>query len=366
MSLDGPEQQSRVAIVGVGLIGGSVGLAAKRIEGVGEVSGWDPQPGVLEEAVKLGVIDRAADSLEDAVGSADLIVLASPVATLVDNARAVLAVASDDAVVTDVGSTKREIVGQIDDPRFIGGHPIAGAETAGVEHAREDLFADSTWFLTPTDKSTGTGLERLMRFVRNLGAQPHAVDAADHDRLLADISHLPHVLANALVTQAAGRINSDDGSVTVVGPSFRDATRVAGANSKIWRDIYLSNHDALVPAIDSVIGRLEEFRDALKSGDGDAIVALNEQARSDRQALLEQDLVGGEVHELRVSVPNQPGVLANITLALGKAGVNIVDMALYPAADMRSGAISLWVPGEEAAAKTEALIAELGFPVART
>lgn len=361
-----PGDKPRLAIIGVGLIGGSVGLAARaRLDEIGEIIGWDPQPGVLEEAVKLGVIDRAAESIDDAAAGADVIVLASPVATLVENAQKALAAAGETAVITDVGSTKREIVAAIDDPRFIGGHPIAGAETAGVEHAREDLFADSTWFLTPTENTTGTGLERLMRFVKNLGAQPHAVDAADHDRLLADISHLPHVLANALVTQAAGRINSDDGSVTVVGPSFRDATRVAGANSSIWRDIYLSNHDALVPAIDSVIGRLQEFRDALKAGDGEAIVALNEQARSDRQALLEQDLVGGEVYELRVSVPNQPGVLANITLALGKAGVNIVDMALYPAADMRSGAISLWVPGEEAAAKTEALIAELGFPVAR-
>lgn len=361
-SADGP----RTAIIGVGLIGGSVGLAAReRIDGLGEIVGFDPAPGVLEEAVRLGVIDHAAQSVEEAVDGADIVILASPVATLAENAQKALAVAGEDAVVTDVGSTKREIVAAIDDPRFIGGHPIAGAETAGVEHARADLFEDSTWFVTPTPNTTGVGLERLLRFARNLGAQPHAVDAADHDRLLADISHLPHVLANALVTQAAGSINSEDGSISVVGPSFRDATRVAGANSSIWRDIYLSNHDALVPAIDSVIGRLTEFRDALKSGDGDEIVRLNEQARADRETLLERDLVGEEVYELRVSVPNEPGVLANITLALGKAGVNIVDMALSPAADRRSGAISLWVPGEDAAQRTEKLIDELGFPVAR-
>lgn len=361
-----PPESSKIAIIGVGLIGGSVGLAArKRIEGIGEVVGWDPAPGVLDEALRLGVITSAAETLEEAAEGADLIVLASPVATLAKNADLVLAVAGPEAVVTDVGSTKREIVAAVGDPRFIGGHPIAGAETAGVEHAREDLFEDSTWFVTPTANTTGTGLERLMRFARNLGAQPHAVDAADHDRLLADISHLPHVLANALVTQAAGSINTEDGSIAVVGPSFRDATRVAGANSSIWRDIYLSNHDALVPAIDAVIGRLSEFRDAVKSGDGDEIVRLNEQARADRETLLERDLVGEEVFELRVSVPNQPGVLANITLALGKAGINIVDIALSPAADMRSGSISLWVPGEDAATRTENLISELGFPVAR-
>jgi prephenate dehydrogenase len=359
-------EASRIAIIGVGLIGGSVGLAARaRLDGISEIVGFDPGVGVLDEAIKLEVIDRAAGSVEEAAKGADLVILASPVASLVENAQKALGVVGENSVVTDVGSTKREIVAAIDDPRFIGGHPIAGAETSGVEHAREDLFEDSTWFVTPTPRTTGLGLERLMRFAKNLGAQPHAVDAEAHDKLLADISHLPHVLANALVTQAAGSINSEDGSISVVGPSFRDATRVAGANSAIWRDIYLSNHDALVPAIDSVIDRLQTFRDAIKSGDGDEIVRLNEQARADREALLERDLVGEDVFELRVSVPNQPGVLANITLALGKAGVNIVDMALYPAVDMRSGAISLWVPGEDAAQRTEALISELGFPVAR-
>jgi prephenate dehydrogenase len=363
---DHPPAQ-RIAIIGVGLIGGSIGLAAReRIASLGSIIGWDPDPAAVAAAKELGAIDQIADSLEQAASDADLIVLASPVATLADNAVRALEVAGEDSVVTDVGSTKRAIVDIVDDPRFIGGHPIAGAETSGVEHARADLFDESTWFVTPTEQTTGLGLERLMRFAKELGARPHAVAAADHDRLLADISHLPHVLANALVSQAAGTVHSEEGSIAVVGPSFRDATRVAGANSEIWRDIYLSNHDALVPAIDSVIERLTEFRGALAAGDADEIVRINERARSDREALLERDLVGEDVYELRVSVPNQPGVLANITLALGKAGVNIVDMALFPAIDMRSGAISLWVAGEEAAARTEKLISELGFPVART
>lgn len=362
---DAPRNGLKIALIGVGLIGGSVGLAAReRIDEVSEIAGYDPSPGVLDEALKLGAITRAAGSIEDAVQGAAIVVLASPVSTLAANAAAVLAVAGDDAVVTDVGSTKREIVAAVSDPRFIGGHPIAGAETSGVEHARADLFEDSTWFVTPTDDTTGVALERLMRFIGALGARPHALDAESHDRLLADISHLPHVLANALVTQAAGSLKQGEGTV-VVGPSFRDATRVAGANSAIWRDIYLSNHDALVPAINSVIARLGEFRDALERRDGDEIVRLNEEAREDRKSLLERELVGEEVIELRVSVPNQPGVLANITLALGKAGVNIADMALYPAPDMRSGAIGLWVAGEANAARAESLIAELGFPVAR-
>jgi prephenate dehydrogenase len=360
-------EATRIALIGVGLIGGSVGLAAREhADGPIEVVGWDPDDAALEEAVSLGAITSAADSLESACEGADIVVLAGPVATLAENARRALDSVDEDTVVTDVGSTKREIVKAIDDPRFIGGHPIAGAETSGVEHARGDLFEDSTWFFTPTPNTTGTGLERLIRFARSLGARPHAIDADDHDRLLANISHLPHVLANALVSQAAGLIHSEDDSIAVVGPSFRDATRVAGANSEIWRDIYLSNHDALVPAIDSVIARLSAFRNALEMRNGQEIVRLNEQARADREALLEHDLVGEDVYELRVSVPNEPGVLANITLALGRANVNIVDIALFPAPDRKSGAISLWVAGEDAARRTEALIGELGFPVART
>lgn len=354
-----------MALIGVGLIGGSIGLAVReRLPGA-QVTGFDNDADVLARARELGAIDTIAASLEAAVSGADIVVVAVPVGVLPEVAKAALQFAGPDAVVTDVGSTKRQIVAAIDDPRFIGGHPIAGAETAGVDHARADLFDGATWFLTPTETTTGTGLEKLMRMVGGLGAKAQALDAATHDRLLAEVSHLPHVLANALVSQAADSHSAPDGGVTVIGPSFRDVTRVAGANTSIWKDIYLTNRDALAPAIDDMIARLAEFRDALNASDGDAIARLNDRARSDRHALLEQDLVGGDVCELRVSVPNEPGVLAQITLVLGRAGVNIVDMALYPAPDARSGAVSLWVAGDEMATRTEELIAQLGFPVAR-
>ncbi len=355
----------RVALVGVGLIGGSVGLAAREKLGVEHVTGFDDAPAVLARALDVGAITRAASSISDAVGDADLVVLAVPVGALAGVAREVLAAAGESAVVTDVGSTKRVIVGAIDDPRFIGGHPIAGAETSGVENARADLFEGATWFLTPTENTAGTGLERLLRFISGLGAKGHALDAESHDRLMADISHLPHVLANVLVSRAAESMRAPDGSVAVIGPSFRDITRVAGANTPMWRDIFLSNRDALRESIESVVARLNEFRDALLHEDVDEIVRLNDLARADRQGLLERDLVGAEVCELRVSVPNEPGILAQITLALGRAGVNIVDIALYPTPDMSGGAVSLWVAGEEAAQRTEELITDLGFPVAR-
>ncbi|MGB2712478.1 MAG: prephenate dehydrogenase/arogenate dehydrogenase family protein, partial [Conexibacter sp.] len=253
----------------------------------------------------------------------------------------------------------------IGDPRFVGGHPLAGAETAGVEHARADLFQDATWYLTPGPGATGTLFERLHRLIRGLGARPTTIDAATHDTMLAAVSHLPHVFANVLVAQAASALSDESEQLPATGPSFRDATRVAGSNSAIWTDIYLANRDALLVQLDDAVRRLGEVRDALAGADASAVTAWNDAAGVDRRRLLEAQLAGGPLHELRVSVPNEPGVVATLALELGRAGVNIVDMALYPAPDRTEGVVALWIAGDEPAERALALIAEQGFPVAR-
>src|SRR5262249_11313531 len=149
------------------------------------------------------------------------------------------------------------------------------------------------------------------------------------------------------------------------GPSFRDATRVAGANTGIWTDIYLANRDALIERIDDAARRLADFRQLLADGDDDAIARWNDAARADRQRLLEAQLAGGRLHELRVAVPNEPGVIARLALELGRTGVNITDMALYPAPNQAEGVVALWIAGDEPARRAEALVEEQGFPVAR-
>jgi prephenate dehydrogenase len=354
----------RIAIVGVGLIGGSIGLAARERLGA-HVSGWSRSAATLERAVALGALDRAGDSLADAVADAEAVFVCAPVGVLPAVTREVLAAAPDDCVVTDAGSTKRSVVGAIDDPRFVGGHPLAGAETAGVEHARADLFQDATWYLTPTRGATGTLFERLHRLIRDLGARPATIDAATHDTMLAAVSHLPHVFANVLVAQAASAVGEDGEQLPASGPSFRDATRVAGANSAIWTDIYLSNRDALIERMDDAIRRLGAVRDALADADADAVTDWNDAAAADRRRLLEAQLAGGPLHELRVSVPNAPGVVATLALELARAGVNITDMALYPAPDHSEGVVALWIAGDEPAQRALALVAERGYPVAR-
>jgi prephenate dehydrogenase len=354
----------KLAVVGVGLIGGSVALAARERLGA-TVDGYDRSPAALTSALGRGALDHASETVAQAVSQAQAVFVAAPVGELPALVGAALSAAPEDCVVTDVGSTKRAVVSAHDDPRFVGGHPLAGAETAGVQNARADLFDGATWYLTPTAATSGMLYERLHRLLHGLGAQPTAIDAQTHDRILASVSHLPHVLANVLVSQAAGALAAGEQRLPAVGPSFRDATRVAGAPSAIWTDIYLSNRDALTAEIDQTTRRLQQIRAALAEGDGDAVTAWNDDAAADRRRLLEGQLAGGPLFELRASVPNRPGVVAQLALELGRAGVNITDMALYPAADMSEGVVALWIAGDEAAGRAEALVAGLGFPVAR-
>jgi prephenate dehydrogenase len=357
----------RVAVVGVGLIGGSIGLAVRE-RLAASVAAFDSSREALEIALERSAIDRACDDVAGAVADADAVFVAAPVGVLPDVIAAVLAAASEDCVVTDVGSTKRAIVAAVEDGRFVGGHPLAGAETSGVQHARGDLFDGATWYLTPTSRTSGILYERLHRLLHGLGARPTAIDADTHDTLLATVSHLPHVLANVLVSQAARTLDLDTDPprrLPATGPSFRDATRVAGAPSAIWTDIYISNRDAIAARIDDTIARLTDVRDALRDDDAARLTDWNDGAAEDRRRLLEAQLAGGPLFELRASVPNRPGVVAELALELGRAGVNITDMALYPAPDMSEGVVALWIAGDTEARRTEQLVAKLGFPVAR-
>jgi prephenate dehydrogenase len=312
----------RVALLGVGLIGGSIGLAARARAGAWVV-GYDPDGGALSSAVGAGAIDEPAYAIADAARDADIVFVATPVGASVEIARLALAAADTECVVSDVGSTKRAIAGAIDDPRFLGGHPLAGAETSGVANAREGLFDGATWYLTPSALGSpaqgassvsagavspldGEGaptvagswvLERLSGMIEAIGARPVAIDPDVHDRLMASVSHLPHVLANVLVAQALRAVESrksivEDGTLGP-GPSFRDATRVAGANTAIWTDIYMSNGDLLAEALDQAIEELGRVSHALREGDAQALATWSESARAGRERLRRTGLVAG-------------------------------------------------------------------------
>ena len=340
----------KIVVVGSGLVGGSIGLAARSRLGA-TVVGVDPDPAA---ALAVGAID-AAEPLAEAMADADAAFVATPVAALAEAIAATLAAAPADCVVSDVGSVKRAVVDANVDERFVGGHPLAGGEASGAAHAREDLFDGATWYLTPSPTTSGLRLQQLHDLLSGLGARPAIIEAATHDRVMAAISHLPHVIANVLVESASEALGGDLGGHGGAGPSFRDATRVAGANPMLWGQIYDANREALLDQVDAAIARLNEVRGRL--ADGHDLTAWQAEVGRLTVAARREDA------ELRMVVPNRPGVVAEVALALAREGINIGDMSLSPSPDMASGSLSIWVAADRADRAAE-LLAEHGLTVA--
>lgn len=361
--LDGP-----VALVGAGLIGGSLGLALREHGVASEVRGIDPGQGAIEAALERGAITVGCDDLPAAVDGAGIVVVCAPVGEIPGLVREVLAVADDATVVTDVGSAKNEVLQALtpeERERFCGGHPVAGGEQSGMAGARADLFDGATWFITPTSETRPDLLARVHGMVSAVGAVPVAVDADVHDHLMALVSHLPHVMASVLMRQAASTAPQGREALRSVGPSFRDLTRVAGANPHLWADILLSNREAVLAETRRHRDDLAEVEAALARGDRAWLEGFFGSAAEGRERLLHQDDTAvGEVVRITVEVPNRPGVLSEIATALGHAHINIEDLHLIPArADHPAGALELDVAGDDAARRAAELIAAQGFRV---
>jgi prephenate dehydrogenase len=353
----------RLAVIGTGLIGASVGLAAKRAGAT--VSGFDDDEATAELALERGAVDEVKPTLGEALGEAELAVVAVPVGRLAAQVRTVLEASADDCTVTDVGSTKTAVCeAAAGSPRFIGGHPVCGSEARGPAHATADLFERATWFLSPLPHSDPTRYRLVHGFVGDLGAVPVAIDPGSHDRLVALTSHLPHVLANVLVNHAgATRIDGHE-PLSSAGGSLRDMTRVAGANPRIWVDIFLENAGALRAALAEHRRGLEQVDAALASGDAGFLARwIGEAARNRRGMISEAYGDPGELHTLRVHVPDRPGVLAGITQALGAERINIEDFELQHQSPERGGDLTVLVAGEREAERAAALLEAQGYGV---
>ena len=267
MSSDEPPF-NRLAIVGLGLIGGSIALAVRERWSSVLITAVDRAP-VLAHASSSGAIDRAANTIAD-IGPVDLIILAAPVRQNVQLLAQVMPRLSGGAIVTDVGGTKRDIVSAAaglpsGTTSFVGGHPIGGAERGGFGFARPDLFRGKPWIFTPPKASDPpAALDKLFDFVRGLGARPTTMDAETHDRVMAYVSHLPQLAASALM-DVVGRAAASDG-LRLAGRGLTDSTRLASSPASVWREVCAANADDIGPALDALIARLTELRADLQSG----------------------------------------------------------------------------------------------------
>jgi prephenate dehydrogenase len=351
----------RVAVVGTGLMGASVALAARRRGD--DVAGWDPDPHALDAAVKRDALEPAG-SLEEAAEGAELVVVAAPIAQLPSTVAAALA-ASGDATVTDVGSTKSSVVAAAaGSPRFVGGHPICGGEGRGAEHATATLFEGATWFLTPVVQTDPHRHRLVHGFVTDVGATAVAIDADAHDRLVAMTSHVPHVLANVVANQTGESRVEGHEPLAHAGGSLRDMTRIAGANPRIWVDIFLDNAAAVRAALAEHRRRIEQVEAALEQGDAGFLARWIGEAAANRRRLLAREHPDpGALQRLRVHVPDRPGVLAGITQALGAERINIEDFELHHVSPERGGTLTVLVAGEGEAQRAVDLLERQGYEV---
>jgi prephenate dehydrogenase len=353
---------ARLAVIGTGLVGTSVALAARRA-GI-RCAGFDVDARVLSTASGLGAVETA-QSLAAAVDGADLVVVAVPVGAAAAVVRETLAAAAPEATVTDVASTKRALAA-VDDPRFVPGHPVAGGATGGPERASADLFDGAAWFLTPTATTDPERLAIVERFVAALGARAVRSDAEAHDRLLALTSHLPHALANLLMLRVAAAAEGDDSPLAHAGASLREMTRVAGANPAVWADIFLENADEIAAALSGFRASLVQLEQSLSAADRRAVEASIESAATTRARMetFAYRTEAAQLNRIRVRVPDRPGVLARITQLLGAAGINIEDFELRHVSPEYGGVLVILVAGADNAELARSLLRREGYAAA--
>jgi prephenate dehydrogenase len=327
----------RAVVVGTGLIGGSVGMALRRLGW--HVTGRDRDPERAAQALKLGALDAVGDDPE-----ASVTFVATPVRAIAD--QVLDALQRGPGLVTDVGSVKAPIIDAVDDSRFVGGHPMAGSEQEGVEGATADLFQGATWVLTPAAGTDVAAYAQVQQIVGALGAEVVALPPERHDALVAVISHVPHLTAATLMRLAAGRSAEHRALLRLAAGGFRDMTRIAAGSPAIWPDICGENQTAIVDVLDELLDALREMRDVVARRDRGTLLDVLEHARAARLNLPVHIAGAAELRELRVPVPDRPGVLADVTTLATDLDVNIVDLEIAHSSEGPRGVLILLVEAD--------------------
>ncbi len=337
-----------VLIIGTGLIGGSIGMALREL-------GWYVAGVDVDDTVAQGALDAGA---LDAVGwpdDAHLTIVATPSLAIPQAVNDALKRTS--GWVTDVGSVKFDLVRAVDNPRFVGGHPMAGSEQEGIAGARSDMFNGATWVLTPGDHSDDAALAAMHVLVKSLGAEVLTLDARQHDRLVAMVSHVPHLTAATLMRLADERSEEHRALLKLAAGGFRDMTRIASGRPSIWPDICAGNKTAIVEVLDDLIVALQEMRGTVQTNDSAALLDVLTQAQRARVNLPTTAPASVDLAVVRVVISDQPGELAVITRLATDIDVNIYDLEIAHSAEGTQGVLVLVVEQARAERLMGALMA---------
>ncbi|MDN5344014.1 MAG: prephenate dehydrogenase [Clostridia bacterium] len=337
----------RVAVIGLGLIGGSLGLALLQGGVAREVTGFDRQEGAIKEALQIGAINRPTSSLEEAVEGAAVVILALPVGTLSPVARAIAPSLEPGTIVTDTGSVKGPVVRELERifqhrAHYVGGHPMAGSERAGIKAADRYLLENAVYILTPTPASDSAALQRLEELFRAAGSRVMVLDPDEHDLVVAGISHLPHLLAVSLMQTAGELARQHPLTLMLAAGGFRDTTRIASGDPVMWQDIFLHNRQAVLTLLAAWRRQVDILEGMIARGAGEELKAALHQARLLRARVpARQKGLLPALHELVVTVPDRPGVIGFMATALGNAGINIIDIEILRVREGEGGSIRL-------------------------
>ena len=324
----------RANVVGLGLIGGSVGRAL-RARGW-RVRGTDVETTRVDEAVRRGVVDAAGVD-----PAAEITFVAVPALAVTDVVKEVLATTS--GLVTDTTGVKASVAAAVTDGRFLGGHPMAGSEQEGLDGADPDLFEGAVWVLTPTPETSDAVFAAVASAVSELGAEVVALTPARHDSLVAVVSHVPHLAAATLMTLADERAEEHAALLRLAAGGFRDMTRIASGHPAIWPDICEENREAIVDGLDGLIAGLTDIRDVVARADRDALLAVLTRARRARANLPSRVTQPADLAEVRIPIPDRPGAAAEVFTLAAELGVNVADFEVYHSAEGIKGIMILLV-----------------------
>jgi len=360
-----------VCILGVGLIGGSLGLAVRHRGAAANVVGFDIDPDVLHIAREVGAIDWGTMDVIEAVKDADMIVLSTPVGSFRKLAEQFVPYLKPRAVVTDTGSTKGQIINELqplfsETNEFVGGHPMTGSERGGIEAADQYLFENAIYVITPLPTNSEDSVAKASALAEAVGATVVHMDPEEHDTIVAAVSHVPHITASSLVGTLMEISGQYPSAPMLAAGGFRDTTRVAAGDPDLWQQICFSNREKVVPILDLLCTKILTARQYIQEGDQQGLREFLSAARQQRLQIpsrLRGILPG--LFELVVTVPDRPGVIGFISVLLGDNDVNIIDIEILRVREGDGGTIRLGFQNENERDRAEAVLKENNVPVRR-
>ncbi|MCL5048683.1 MAG: prephenate dehydrogenase/arogenate dehydrogenase family protein [Firmicutes bacterium] len=367
---------TRVQIVGLGLIGASIGLATRQLGYY--VTGYDINSGIAEVAAKRGAVDSIGLDM-----TADVVFIAVPVSGVVGVAKVLLTgenpvngelseltemrkvaeaagVCNPEQIITDVAGIKSGVMQEIRHPRFIGGHPMAGSERLGPLGADEKLFYAATWVLTPTKDTDSKSFAILSSLIRQLGAEAVALEPDRHDELVATVSHVPHTVAANLMLLAQEQSFREAALLRLAAGGFRDMTRISAGDPLIWPEVLIDNKAAVVNTLEQLEKKLSKMRSMIEEGDREGIYNILKEAQGARRNLPQRANDAKNLAEVAVNIPDRPGVLAEITTSLGRAAINLYNLEILHVAEEAGGVLVMVIDADDFS-KAKNLLSEKNY-----